>query len=118
MAKVKYFNPDNFIDQVIAAMKIGKSPVSSMQALRDEIELQLGQRIVDTVISSMGKRELELFEKVLDDHPELDEIDAIMMLAPDMPGIKDKMERQINSLYFELVSDAETIGKQMNPVTV
>lgn len=118
MAKAKYFNPDNFIDQVIDAMKLGKSSASAMQALRDEIELQLAQRIVDTVISSMGKRELGLFEQVLDDHPELDEIDAIMMLAPDLPGVKDKMERQINSLFSELVMDAEAVGKQMNPVTV
>jgi hypothetical protein len=118
MATAKYFNPENFIDQVIDAMKIGNTPVSTMQALRDEIEMLLAQRIVDTVISDMGKRELGLFEKVLDDHPELDEIDALMMLAPDLPGVKEKMERQINSLYFELVSDAETIGKQLNPVTV
>lgn len=118
MAQAKYFNPESFIDQVMEAMKLGKASESEIQHLRDEIELQLSQRIVDTVVSSMGKREIALFEKILDDHPELDEIDAIMMLAPDMPELKDKMERQINSLFAELVMHAEAVEKNMNPVTV
>jgi hypothetical protein len=118
MKKAHYFNPDSFVDDVIKAMKLGKTSEAALAALREEIEQLLSERIVTSVISCFGTRELNLFEKMLEDHPELDEIDALMIMGPEVPGVKEYLERQIQSLFFELTRDADEIGKRMKPVSV
>lgn len=110
MPKQNYFNPAKFIDDVIKAMNLGTVAAPTMLALRDEIETLLSERIIGTVIGGFGKREMELFEKILEDHPELDEIDAMMVIAPEVPGLKDNLERQINSLFTELTCGAAKAG--------
>jgi hypothetical protein len=54
---------------------------------------------------------MKLFERILADHPELDEVDALMVLAPSIDGLKEKMERNINSLFYELIKNAEIAEK-------
>jgi hypothetical protein len=111
MKKAVYFNAEKFIDDVIAAMNLGEARATVLLELREEIGLHLSRRIVGTVIDSFGKRELDLFERLLEDHPELDEVDALMVLAPSIEGLKEKMERNINSLFFEMVKDAAVARK-------
>jgi hypothetical protein len=114
MAKAPlYFQVNKFVDEVIKAMKIGKTSDFKNAALREEIEARLGDRIIVTVINSMETRELKIFESLMVDHPELDEIDALMVMAPNMPGLKEKLERNINSLYAELAYDAERIEESL-----
>jgi len=107
MNKAVYFNAEKFIDDVIMAMDLGDAKAITMLELREEIGLLLSQRIVGTIIDSFSQKELDLFEKLLEDHPELDEVDALMVLAPGIDGLKEKMERNINSLFFEMVKNAE-----------
>ena len=116
MSKPQYFKIEKFIDEVIKDMKLGDAPAPTMLALREAIEAKLSDRILATVINGMEERELILFETMLTDHPELDEIDALMVLAPQIHGLKEKMERNINSLYSELTYDAEQIGKNLAAV--
>lgn len=117
MPKPIYFKPDSFVDDVLKAMKLGRVSAPTMLGLREEIESLLNERIITTVIGGFGRRELDLFEKILEDHPELDEVDALMVIAPEVPGIKDSMERAINSLFFELTYSASQIEKSMSPIT-
>jgi hypothetical protein len=111
MKKTLYFNAEKFIDDVIEKMDLGNAKAVTMKELRDEIELTLNERIVGTVIDSFSQRELTLFEQLLEDHPELDEIDALMVLAPGVEGLKDRLEREINSLFFELIRDSKIVKK-------
>jgi len=115
MKKTLYFNAEKFIDDVIATMELGKAKAVTMQALREEIGLTLSERIVGTVIDGFGTRELTLFETLLEDHPELDEIDALMVLAPGVEGLKEKLERNINSLFFEMVRDSKIVKQYSSP---
>lgn len=117
MPKQNYFNPDKFIDEVIAAMSLGDTDAATTLALREEIEVLLNDRIVSTVIGAFDKREMELFEKILEDHPELDEIDAMMVIAPEVPGLKESLERALNSLYFELAYNARQVEEGMHLLT-
>jgi len=117
MPKQNYFNPDKFIDDIIAAMNLGNADAATLLALREEIETLLNERIVNTVIGGFGKREMELFEKILEDHPELDEIDAMMVIAPEVPGLKESLDRTLNSLYFELAYNARQVEEGMHPLT-
>ena len=117
MPKTNYFKPDKFVDDVIAAMKLGRVDAPTMLALREQIESMLNERIISTVVGGLRRRELDLFEKILEDHPELDEIDALMVIAPEVPGIKDSLERSINSLFFEFTYNAAQVEKGMKPLT-
>ena len=116
MSKPQYFNIQKFIDEAIKDMKLGDVAAPTMLALRETIEARLSDRILVTVIDGMGEREMKLFETLLTDHPELDEIDALMVMAPEMPGLREKLENSINSLYAELTYDAEKIGQSMASV--
>ena len=115
--KATYFNPDKFVDDVLAAMRLGPVGAPVLMSLREEIEVLLNERIISTVVGGFGARELSLFERILEDHPELDEIDALMVIAPEIPGIKDTLERSINSLFFELAHQARQVEKGMKALT-
>jgi hypothetical protein len=118
MSKPQYFNPNAFIDDAIVAMDLKNVSALTLKSLREEIEIMLAQRIIDSVVGAMTKKELALFDKLLEDHPELDEIDAIMILAPNIPGAKEKLDAQINSLFQELVHQAKQVDQKLKPVTV
>ncbi len=113
MAKTTYFDPKIFVASVIDAMKLGEVTAPTMMAMQREIEGLLSDRILGTVIDSMGEKELKMFNNMLEDHPELNEMDALMVLAPSIDGLKEKLERAINSLYGELVYDAEKIEQNL-----
>jgi|WetSurMetagenome_2_1015567.scaffolds.fasta_scaffold171623_2 hypothetical protein len=113
MQKGKYFDSEKFVNDALGAMKLGETNAVTLLALREEMENLLSDRIVGTVIGSMDKNALQTYNNILEDHPELDEMDALMMLLPSIDGLKDKLERAINSLYNELVYDAERIGKEL-----
>ena len=111
MAKPTYFHPDSFVDEVIKAL--GLDDGNNHSELREELVTCLSDRIMATIFNSFDQREIKLFEKMLADHPELDPLDAIMMIAPWIDGLKDKLERNINSLYAELVHDAAKVEEFM-----
>lgn len=109
-----YFNLQNFIDEVIQEMNFGEMTAPVMLELRNAIEKRLSDRIIITVINSFGDREMKLYERLLVDHEELDDLDVMMMIAPEIPGIREKLERAINSLYHELTYDVDQTRKAMN----
>ncbi len=113
MQKPMYFDVDNFVNQVLQAMKLGDVPAPVLLDLRETIENRLSDRIMGTVIESFGEQEMMLFEKLLTDHAELDEVDVVMMIAPQINGLKEKLLRNINSLYEELTYDADRIEESM-----
>ena len=113
MQKVKYFDSEKFVNDALAAMKLGETNAVTLLALREEIENLLSDRIIGTVIGSMDKKAMQTYNNILEDHPELDEMDALMMLLPSIEGLKEKLERAINSLYNELIYDASRIGKSL-----
>ena len=114
MKTTQYFNPQTFVDDVIEAMKLGETTAPVMLELRKAVEKRLSDRIIITILDSFEDREMKLYERLLADHQELDDIDVLMMIAPQIPGIREKMERGINSLYFELTREAEEVEKGMN----
>lgn len=114
MSKPKYFDYEKFIDQVLAAMKLGKTPAPVLMELREAIETRLSDRIVATIFSSFGTKEMQLFEKLLKDHQELDEIDILFMVVPNIKGLDEKLKRNINALFSELTYDAEKIEEAIN----
>lgn len=111
--KVQYLDVNAFVDDVIAAMKLGKVAAPVLVELREALADRLADRIMNTIISSFGDREMKMYENVLKDHPELDELDGLMVVAPNIDGLSDKVERNINSLYQELIYDADKIEEAM-----
>ncbi|MBP7058117.1 hypothetical protein KBB06_02120 [Candidatus Gracilibacteria bacterium] len=113
MAKAIYFQVDKFVDSVIKDMKLHDINAPTRLALHQMIEEKLAERIVLTIIDHFGAKEVEMFDKLLNDHPEMSEIDAMIMMAPDIQGLKEDLENRVNSLYKELTYDAARIDEAL-----
>ena len=111
--KPNYFDVEKFVAEVIDAMKLGNVTTPVLMELRSAIETRLSDRIMATIVNAFTDRDMNMFQNALKDHPEIDEIDALMMIAPNIEGLNEKMEKNINSLYSELVYDAEKIDEAM-----
>ncbi len=112
--KIQYFAVDKFVDDVITSMDLGDVTAPVLLELEKAIAQKLGDRILFTVINSMKERELNILENLIKDHPELDEMDALWLAAHEVDGLKERLVREINSLYAELTYDAENIGSAIN----
>lgn len=116
--KVQYFRIDLFVDDVINAMKLGEVTAPLLLELQNAIADKAGDRILTTILGSFKERELKMFENMLKDHPELDELDVLWLVAHEIGGLKKKLEGEINSLYAELVYDAKKIDEAIKPTQV
>jgi len=112
--KIQYFAVDRFVDDVITAMDLGEVTAPVLVGLKQAISQKLGDRILFTVLNSFKDRELDILENLIQDHPELDELDALWLAAHEVEGLNEKLIREINSLYAELTYDAEKIGQALN----
>lgn len=83
------------------------------EELSNEIAQTLSDRVTATVIASMGDKEIFLLEKTLEDHPELDEIDALSIITSYIPGLDDRIVKAVSDLYDELVENARMIDESL-----
>lgn len=109
--KANYFNADNFVHLVLKDTKMLGGDPDVVDQLGEEIKRLLNERIVSTVLVQFGDKELFLLENMLKDHPELDEIDVISILAENLPDLNELIVKTVNDLYEELVGDVEAIDK-------
>lgn len=114
MSSPQYFNPQEFINRVIEACHFGQLDTPTRELIEDAISQRLIERITTTIIGSFAESELLLLEKILEDHPELDEINAIGMVAQNVPGIEKKLVKAFKDLFEEFTHDAEEIQKHMD----
>ncbi len=98
-----YFQADKFADQVIKDMNLLTTDAAYIKELKQEIINLLGERIISVLIDHFGPNEVERFEKLMDDHPEISEMDAMILMAPEIPGLKEDLEKQVDSLHQELL---------------
>lgn len=117
MKNSKYFRPETFVESVLAAMKIEEAKPEQRQRLADLIQDLLAKRIIITLIDKFGEKEMEKYEKLADDHPELNEFDILILMAPEIEGLKEDLEKEINSLYQEMVSDCAQVDAILNANT-
>lgn len=111
--KIQYFQVDKFVEDVITAMKLGDTTAPVLLELQNAIAQKLGDRILFTVVNSFQERELRMFENMLNDHPELTELDCLWLTAHEIEGLKDKLIKEVNALYAELVYDADKIDQSL-----
>lgn len=112
--KAQYFEPKMFVDKVMRDCDFGELDDQTERALRSGIQRRLSERIVASIIDSFTEREIALLEKVIEDHPELDDVDAIMLISTEVPNLHERMEKGIMDLYEELTYDAREIQGAMD----
>lgn len=112
--KPVYFNIENFVQMVLKETGMDKSEPKVMEELSLEISQTLSDRITATVIASLGDKELFLLDKTLEDHPELDEIDALSMITAYVPGLNDRILKEVSDLYDELIDNVRAIDKKLS----
>lgn len=109
MAKPKYFNSELFVDSVL--QEFGMDSSNDHSEMRAEITTALAHRIMTVVIDNLSPKEFARVEKLRQDHPELDELDTIMMVAHEIEGLSQQLQAGIDSLFHELVYDAQEIQR-------
>lgn len=112
--KPVYFNIENFVQMVLKETHMDKADPKVVEELGLEISQTLSDRITATVVSSLGDKEMFLLDKTLEDHPELDEIDALSMITAYVPGLNDRILKEVSDLYEELVDNVREIEKRLS----
>ncbi len=112
--KVQYFNSQAFVDKVLEDCQLGDVSAQERSELEEQVERRLSERITATVINGMTERDMQLYEKVLADHPELDDMDALTVIASNLPDLQMKLLKSIQDLYEELTYDAQQIQMAMD----
>ena len=110
--KTVYFNAANFVQMVLKESDLDKSSAEIQEELSLEITQTLSDRITSVIINSLGDKEMFLLKKTLEDHPELDEIDALSMITSYIPGLNERILKEVSDLFEELVSDIKTIDQK------
>ncbi len=109
-----FFDADKFVQDVIYASKMHDVAPATREKLAHEIKLTLHERITEAVISQFGERELFLMNKLLEDHPSIDEVDAMSLIVPTVPDLSDHLLKVLNDLFEELVTNAAVINMKIN----
>lgn len=111
--KPQYFNADAFVDALLKDLQMDHADPQTLEDLRTEISLTLAERVNAVVISSLDENDLFLLQKTLEDHPELDEIDCLSIITPNIPGLDARIIKAVDDLYAELLGRARLLGKQL-----
>jgi hypothetical protein len=112
--KPVYFNIENFVQMVLKETGMDKSEPKVVEELSLEISQTLSDRITATVIASLGDKEMFLLEKTLEDHPELDEIDALSIITSYVPGLNERILKEVSDLYEELIGNVKAIEQRLS----
>jgi hypothetical protein len=108
-----YFDADMFVQNVLIATGMDKASIETIDKISFEIKATLSERIMEVVINSFSDRELFLLNKLIEDHPQIDEIDALSLIVPTVPGLADLIVKTVDDLFDELVQDFIAIEYQL-----
>ena len=109
-----YFNIENFVQMVLKEIGMDKSDEKLKEELSLEIAQTLSDRITALVVTSLGEKEMFLLEKTMEDHPELDEIDALSMITSYIPGLNERILKEVSDLFDELVASVKAIDQKLS----
>ena len=112
-SKPVYFNAENFVQMFLQATGMDKAAPEVIEELSFQIAQILSDRVTATVVSSLGDREMELLERILIDHDELDKIDALSIITPSVPGLEQRILKAVSDLYEEMVDNVNLIDKSL-----
>lgn len=108
-----YFDANKFVHVILQDMGMLNAEPEILDQLNGEITALLSERVIATVITKFGDKELFLLENLLKDHPELDEIDAISIIAENLPGLNELILKTVDDLHAELVENAKMVEKKV-----
>ena len=95
--------------QVIEDSQLGEMSGEERDKLERSIARRMEERVTSTIINQFGDEEFDIFNQILDAHPELDEIDAISLVAAKIPGLQERLNEAMETLYNELMDGAERV---------
>ena len=111
--KTQYFDPRGFVQKVMQDSKFGEMSDTTRRALEEGIHRRLGERIMATIIDQFSEREFTIMEKMMEDHPEIDNLDAIILVAGEIPHLQALLEKAVMDLYEEMTYDANRLQKAL-----
>ncbi len=109
---IKYWDADGFANAVINAAKLNGGKPEEMDMLMQQLKGMLMDRISRKIVDELGNKELFLLHKLKEDHPNLDILDAISLVVPSAPYLKNKLHKTTSDLFTELVHYAELLKQK------
>ncbi len=108
---LKKFNLKSFIQEVLMACKFANLSNKERLALEEAIERMLTERIIATIISSFGDKDVEMYEKLFLENSNIDQLEAILSVAAEIPGIREKVDKATQNLAGELTYNVGGVEK-------
>lgn len=105
------FDHKGYIDAVMKAMKLDNVSEEIASQIRVEIGKRIELRIINALIASLRKEDIEIFKKKVEENSDQDEIELLISLAEKVPGMTDIVKKQLDDLFEELTKDSEEIDQ-------
>src|SRR3989338_1413814 len=98
----KFPTYDELIDRVIGELGLADVPKDTLNDLHEQIEQMLDVRIMDTVIGSFTDDEFLMIDYLMANYEELDEMDAVMVIATEKPHLAELLQTMLDELLADL----------------
>jgi hypothetical protein len=103
MFTTKNFDPQAFVAKVLEKNQLNLLPPETRAKFEKSIEKSLYERLSVTVFNSLDDHDIERYEQILAKHPEFEALDAVAMIAPNIPGLEQMLEKAMDELFRELI---------------
>ncbi len=93
--------------------RMGLNDISSeeREKLEHEIGKRVEQRIVAAVVGILTAEEVNIFDEVMKANEDIDPVKVVIDLANQHDELSDVLDKAMQDLYQELVSDADRVNE-------
>lgn len=107
------FTYKNFIDYVIEKMHLNDVKEPTKSKIKQEILHILGDRILYATANAMTEENLDTFNTMKEENPNLTVFEILFLMADQIPVLYEVMMKHINDLAEELIYDVERLDNAL-----
>ncbi len=108
-----FFNYEEFVNKFLKEAKLNQESEKIKNELREEIIIGLNNRIIDLCVKVLNNDEIEFIRKLLDEHPELDLMDALSEITSKIDNFDQLLVKLIADYYEELLENILLIDNNL-----
>lgn len=103
------FDLDAFIDALLVDMRMGGAAEEVRAELRRELELTFRERLMSLIVTSLSEGDLFALQQMRDERQDLDIIDILSIMVPQIPGLNELIVKEVDDFYEEMLGRARDI---------
>lgn len=99
---LKGFDYFSYIDRIMLDLKLPENtPDENRQKIRALVEELVDERIIEIVLSLFDKKEFDMMDEMMKQQPDMDESEALFMVADTIIDLPEKLSRALDGLREE-----------------